>query len=315
MFSTRIVRGILAGALALASLAAQAFMPASGVWLIDNETKGSPGRGFQIDVENETIIFYYNGYRADGTSVFYVAFGPLRNNVFTGALQEFRGGTVLGGVTRVATETISPGNVTLTFIGGLRGTMQLPGETLKNISKFSFGYAATADGLLQNTFLFAYTTPTRLYGDTYRLVRKLSATSYGNGVVVDAPGTFACENITSTELAGAIVCVKINDALQVGESYYFRMAGDRGTGYAGREAEVGYPAYPLHVLRTATASGELTGINEGTPASLEKLTLANDAQAMQQAQAAGGGEDISASEKANLSDWAARAAAIVRSAR
>lgn len=313
MLSTRIVRGILAGALALASFAAQAFMPASGVWLIDNETKGSPGRGFQIDVENETIIFYYNGYRADGTSVFYVAFGPLRNNVFTGALQEFRGGTVLGGATRVATETASPGNVTLTFIGGLRGTMQLPGETLKNISKFSFGYAATADGLLENTFLFAYTTPTHLYGDSYRLVRKLSATSYGNGVVADASGTFGCENITSTELAGAIVCVEVNNS-QEDDSYYFRMAGDRGTGFGTWAAASAY--YPLHVLRTATASGELTGINEGTPASLEKLRLANDAQAaMQQARAAGRGQDIGATEKATLSEWAARAAAVIRSAR
>ena len=57
MFSKSIIRGLLAGVPACSSLAAQAFMPASGVWLIDNETKGSPGRGFQIDVENETIIF------------------------------------------------------------------------------------------------------------------------------------------------------------------------------------------------------------------------------------------------------------------
>lgn len=50
---------------------ASAFTPANGLWGINAELNGSPGRGFQIEVENETVVLTYYGYRPDGSSAFF----------------------------------------------------------------------------------------------------------------------------------------------------------------------------------------------------------------------------------------------------
>lgn len=324
MPSIRIMRVALCSVLVWASLAAQAFMPVSGVWVIDSETNGSPGRGFQLDVENEIAIFYYNGYRPDGTSVFYISSGPIKNNVFTAALKEYRGGTSLGSAYKPATEAGSPGNVTITFRGGFKGTMQLPGESPKAITKFSFGYPPNPDGLL-GTFLFAYTASTELFGDSYALTKKLGqSTIYGNGLVTDNTGTFICENLTAAQYAGMIACTEATNS-QYDDYYMFRMVGDRGTGVGTWDASA--YEYPLHVLRTATKTGETTGLNEGTYSSMEKLKHADGPAAADTpvkpnfdarknlAPAGPFTPLLSSDEKALLADWAAQAGAAVRGAR
>lgn len=317
-------RACLLAMLAALSLGAHAFMPASGVWIIDSEENGQPGRGFQIDVENGTVIFYYNGYRADGTSVFYIAFGPMQGNVFTGALREYKSGTTLGGARRTAAEAGSPGSVTLNFSSGTRGAMTLPGEPAKGITKFSFGYPKTPDGLL-GSYVFAYATPAGVFGDAYTLTRKVNASSEGNGVVVNAANTFGCENITRGTLNGAIVCVEVTGSNE--DDYYaFRMSGDRGTG-VGTWMSAQFE-YPMDVWRTVTASGRTTGLNEGTSDSLEKLTgladtAADPGPAVHQHQGAlkalaaarGGQQLLSADEHATLRGWVQQAREIVRAAR
>lgn len=318
----RLARACAFTLFAALSLGAHAFMPASGVWIIDSEENGQPGRGFQIDVENGTVIFYYNGYRADGTSVFYIAFGPMQSNVFTGALREYKSGTTLGGARRNAVEAGSPGSVTLNFSSGTRGAMTLPGEPAKNISKFSFGYPPNPDGLL-GSYVFAYATSQGVFGDAYTLTRKISASSEGNGVVVDATGTFGCENITKGTLNGAIVCVEVTGS-QYDDYYAFRMSGDRGTGVGSWSAS--QFEYPMDVWRTVTASGRTTGLNEGTSDSLEKLTALGstasaDPAARQHKDAlkalAGprGAQLLSADEHATLRAWAEQARALIRAAR
>ena len=38
---------------------AMAFTPAGGLWGFTNELNGQPGRGFQLPVENDVLLFYY----------------------------------------------------------------------------------------------------------------------------------------------------------------------------------------------------------------------------------------------------------------
>jgi hypothetical protein len=53
-------------------------------------------------------------------------------------LAEYGGGTVLGGAYAAANQTGSPGQVTINFTSPTTGTITLPGEASKAISKFSW---------------------------------------------------------------------------------------------------------------------------------------------------------------------------------
>lgn len=111
----RNVKYTVALLLLLISSSALAFMPATGLWGVDSEDNGLPGRGFQIEAENGIIVLTYFGYRSDGSSVFYIASGPIINNNFTSALLNIQGGISLGGVHKDASISGSPGLVTIIF--------------------------------------------------------------------------------------------------------------------------------------------------------------------------------------------------------
>ena len=116
----RNVKFTLALLLLLISSSALAFMPATGLWGVDSEDNGLPGRGFQIEAENGIIVLTYFGYRSDGSSVFYIASGPISNNIFTSPLLDIQGGTSLGGIHKDASISGSPGLVTIIFTSGNR---------------------------------------------------------------------------------------------------------------------------------------------------------------------------------------------------
>lgn len=313
------VRAVILGCFVALCAPASAFMPASGVWVIEAEENGRPGRGFQLDVENEVVIFYYNGYRADGSSVFYIAFGPIKNNVFSSALREFRGGTVMGSPRKDATELASPGNVSITFSSGMRGLITFPGEAAKAITKFNFGYPKNPDGLM-GTYLMAYATKAGVIGDKFTLTRKLAASKTGNGIVTNDEGTMACENITTGVLSGAIACTELSSQPQNDDQYVFRMAGDRGTGI-GTWASATLD-YPLQVWRTATALGNETGPTNGSQLSLEwqtELADPSEQAALRNArkEAASkrpGTPFLSAEERGHLHRWLQEVASSVQAA-
>jgi len=73
----------------------QPVVPESGLWVIDGE-KGSPGRGFQVEVQRDLLMMVVNGYEADGAATFHVAGGSFRNGAFSGDLVRYAGGTPLG---------------------------------------------------------------------------------------------------------------------------------------------------------------------------------------------------------------------------
>lgn len=323
----KLLRACIGAVIVTASMAANAFMPAAGVWTIDSEENGKPGRGFQLDVENGVAIFYYNGYRGDGSSVFYMAFGPINYGMFVAPLREYRGGTVMGGARRDAAEAGSPGNVSIAFTSGMRGQITFPGEQPKSISKFNYGHGKDADGLL-GTYMLAFWTGTSVIGDKFTLSRKLGSTSMGNGVAASSDGRYACENMTTPALAGMVMCVEINGTtgqLSTDNSYLFRISGNRGTGVGTWSSAV--RDYPLEVWRTATRTGQSTGLNEGTYASLEQLKGGRAAQADARepaylhvqalkslAREAGGEQLLSAEERGLVQDWLDEAAQVLRAA-
>lgn len=278
------LRALTATAAFFAASAVHAFMPAPGLWGMSAELNGAPGRGFQIEVENEIVVLSYYGYRADGSSVFYSAVGPISDNRFLAPLIEYRGGTALGTGFRNGVEASSPGNVTLDFRTGKSGTITLPNESPKPVVKFGFGYAPTPEGLY-GTYLFSYVTPSFIISDFYSIVRTLnSRTANGSGLAVNGSGNFACENQVQGSLTGMILCVEANDS-QNDDYYFFRMSGDRGAGVGTWKAVSQTSAYPLFVTRTHSRSGRATGINDSNDAtlSLQRAAEASNAAALQQA--------------------------------
>jgi hypothetical protein len=252
--------GILMGA----SAAASAFTPAGGLWGFTNELNGQPGRGFQLTVENDTLIFYYYGYDSDGSGNYMFASGPLVNgSVFTGQLLSCRGGTVMGSAYKAATCSNGPGKVTMAFSSGEKGTITLPGESPKPINRFNFGYADGPDALL-GEFLFAYKADTFNNIDIYRLTTKTGRKTQqrqgtGTGMVVDAQNTMGCEYyVIANEFHNIYMCTELRND-EDDDIYIFRMVGDRGVGRATWYGHTGSHVFPAQVIRTETAKGTRTG--------------------------------------------------------
>lgn len=66
---------------------AMAALPDSGMWTIDGELNGKPGRGIQIDRQSGlNVIVTYYGYRTDGSALFLQAAGQLKDEkIFEGS--------------------------------------------------------------------------------------------------------------------------------------------------------------------------------------------------------------------------------------
>lgn len=260
------------------SSSAWAFMPATGIWGVDSEDNGLPGRGFQIEVENEIVVFTYFGYRADGSSVFYYAAGPIENNTFTASLLDLRDGTSFGTAYKSASLLNPAGTVTVNFTSGKHGFIALPGESQRAISKRPFGYADGPDGLL-GQWLLTTIVDGAPFSDMKTLTTKLSATSTGNGVVSTASDDMGCEFQVSGELIGMMFCVDVPLTINA-DMYVFKFSGDRGTGVSFWVTAMNEdtptnssPIYEAHALRIATKTGAKTGLNDGTQSSISTHAL------------------------------------------
>ena len=118
-------------------LAARAFTPQAGLWMIPSENNGQPGRGFSLDVQGSTAFLQVFNYAPDGAATFHTAVGQLDAAAsMTVPLLRFKGGRYLGGPARDAMEAGSAGNVTVRFSDGLNGSVQFPGEDEQPIARF-----------------------------------------------------------------------------------------------------------------------------------------------------------------------------------
>ncbi|MCD2164168.1 hypothetical protein [Comamonas koreensis] len=120
------------------SWAARDFTPQAGTWVISDEVDGKPGRGFAIDVQGNTFYMQVFGYEKNGDATFYAAMGQMEGDTVTAPLIRYQGGRSFGSEPRDAQEDKSIGDVKLSFRNGLQGTIQLPGESAKDIERFIF---------------------------------------------------------------------------------------------------------------------------------------------------------------------------------
>lgn len=305
----KLIRAMSMVGMIAASFAAQAFMPAPGLWGIDNELNGQPGRGFQLEVQNETLLFTYYGYRADGSSAFYLASGPMTGDRFTGVMSEYKGGTVVGGAYKPGAENGSVGNVQIAFTSGQHGIITFPGEAPKAVSKFEFGYPATPDGL-KGKYIVAAINGLKTASTYFRLNRVTGTSSAnGSGMVSDTRGgvTWTCENMVRGPYQGAIYCLEIDPSVGNDFNFMFKMSGDRGTGIA---YSAGSADLPFHVLRIETNSGRATGLNDATDTSLrQRAARESESGASVSFSAVGGTSNpgamlLSFEERAALDEWA-----------
>lgn len=139
----------------LAVPVAWAVMPEAGEWVIDAESNGQPGRGFQIDVQDQTLVILFMGYRPDGEATWHLAAGTAAGDGFTGPLDEYAGGTAFGGTPAPAYRLGSAGNVTLTWTDAAHGRITLPGEAPKAVSRLRFGGNAPSAGVRPMNGLWA----------------------------------------------------------------------------------------------------------------------------------------------------------------
>lgn len=117
---------------------AASLVPETGLWAIDSERNGQPGRGFTLEAQNGTLVLTIFGYDSSGSDAFYQAAGPINGTSFTGTLNYYRNGMSFGGLFKSANLAGSAGTVTINFTSSTLGTISLPGETAKSFSKFSW---------------------------------------------------------------------------------------------------------------------------------------------------------------------------------
>lgn len=114
--------------------------PQSGWWWSAAES----GRGYAIEVANGRLMLAAYMYRADGTSAWYVANGPLSGSVFTGTLIEYGGGETISGSWQPATAIGSVATVTISFASPTSATLHWSGSAFGSsgattaISRYSF---------------------------------------------------------------------------------------------------------------------------------------------------------------------------------
>lgn len=113
--------------------------PTSGLWVFDEENNGKPGRGFQIDrQENDIVVVSYYGYRNDGTAVFYQATGSMSNGKLQANLLEYKNGRQISGEGSSAEVAQNLGEMQIEFSTENIGVVKLPGQSSKTISLYGF---------------------------------------------------------------------------------------------------------------------------------------------------------------------------------
>ncbi|GKS95403.1 hypothetical protein [Acidovorax sp. SUPP2825] len=120
---------------------AQTAEPEPGMWSFDGELNGRPGRSLHIDTQyGRSMAVSYLGYRADGSSFFLQAGGarPEGSSSFNGTLREFRNGPVIGAGVGQGEEAATAGPVQVVFDTPTSGTVTLPGDTPRRISRYRY---------------------------------------------------------------------------------------------------------------------------------------------------------------------------------
>lgn len=193
--------------------------PEPGMWAFDGEQNGKPGRGLQIDTqEGQGMVVSYVGYRSNGSSLFLQASGlrPAGSTAFTGTLQEFRNGPVIGGSTGNGEPAASLGTIQLSFDTPTSGTVTLPGDVPRRISRLTYQTRwnePTKQYLMLPTAGFEQEYDIQLAQGNFRLsqtsTRDGTLCTYAGpyqtrGAGIEGEGTKLCTDATGTQRSKAI---------------------------------------------------------------------------------------------------------------
>ena len=267
---------VTAALLAMTGMA-HAFVPQGGTWVITDELNGKPGRGFAIDVQNDTVVMQVYAYESSGQPTFYMATGRLDNdNVVNTLLGRYEGGRYLGSGDRSGVERGSPGNVRIRFVSGTLGYITLPGEQEKQIKRFQFGYDNTPQALLGLWSVVYADEAGRMEHDPMELTRVSEGSSYSNGMAVSYDGLFACEQLIRGNDAGKTQCIKFRSSTstQTVRSFWMNWSVNTGEGDWRNTASSGNGA--VYANRLMQNSGRITGILRKAPADAHEEQVNND---------------------------------------
>lgn len=199
------------------SASVAAFQPRTGLWY----NAAQSGDGFNIEIQNGVLVLTVYSYEASGDSEWYLASGAMTNanHTFTATLDKYRNGRCIScAYTGRPTQPGNDGTVTITFTSETAATVSLPGGRVTAIEPYDFGYGAAPGGLLGEWVFFYDIIST--FGERFRYTTIASATSKGNGVVVDLTRNGTCELQTSGSLVGYVLCFDFDSTLTVVENQY-----------------------------------------------------------------------------------------------
>lgn len=216
---------------------AHAFSPQSGLWIVNSENDGKPGRGLSIDVQNNVMVVAMYTYEASGEPVFYLGSAPLQYDSsaipsVTMELIRYKGGRYFGGPATAAEVQYSAGTVRFRFTSGGVGFVTFPKEPEKAIVRFNYGYD-NSPGSLKGQWLFVSLASFGQEVEVVNLEQLLPPTATGNGVVATLAGDFTCEYQTSGTYRYWTVCHKYDRTGAVARTYQMSYLINDGEGLMG----------------------------------------------------------------------------------
>jgi hypothetical protein len=111
---------------------AAGIVPVPGVYYNPAES----GSGFGLDYQNGTLIVEVYSYLANGAAQWYLAAGPVVNNVFTGTLDKYTGGQCISCAFTAPTLVGNDGMMTITLTSPTTAIVDLPGGRHFPIQRF-----------------------------------------------------------------------------------------------------------------------------------------------------------------------------------
>jgi len=165
--------------------------PQSGLWSIDAENNGQPGRGFQIEVQNDILVLTFYGYDGVGAPKWWLAVGSFQpgSNQLTMELGEYEGGMAFGDQMTNAVYAGSGGTMTIQFFTVTEGVICLPKETCKAIRASNYAWGESASQLLGEWAIIAMDQSTAVI-DAYNVLFDRVTPSSDPSVIDTAWGSF-----------------------------------------------------------------------------------------------------------------------------
>lgn len=220
------MRLIAVAALLAISFAASAFEPRTGQWWNPNES----GRGFNIDIQEGTMVVAVYTYDTAGNAQWYLAAGPMTNGQrnFTATLDKYRGGQCVTCNYSAASVTGNDGVISVAFTDETSATVTLPGGRTTTIQPINFGYGDSPQALLGE---WIYTEDIVItFADRFNFTQLVPGTSNGaggNSVAFDPIKAAGCElNVRGSD-AGYVVCVDVDSKGETTNTYRYRFGLDQ----------------------------------------------------------------------------------------